>query len=166
MKGGWVDPAGLPKGPNGRNVCRWCALEVPKRRRTFRSEWCVHEWRLRTDMGYPRARVFERDKGLYAGCGVDTESAWRQIRRLRGERRRQALAEWGLQGWKLRSLGESRREVWRHRGGASAGVDGDRGNRTGWRGRSRSTEKPLTAGWTAVRTVGGTLPRPRGSQPR
>lgn len=30
MPGGWVDRRLLPKGPNGRNLCRWCNLEVPK----------------------------------------------------------------------------------------------------------------------------------------
>ena len=104
MKGGWADPAGLAKGPSGRNACRWCALEAPKGRRTFRSEWCVHEWRLRTDMGYLREQVLARDKGICAECGLDTESEWKRIRRLRGTRRQQALTEWRLKGRKRRNL--------------------------------------------------------------
>ena len=104
MKGGWVDPAGLAKGPSGGSVCRWCALEVPKGRRTFCSEWCVHEWRLRTDMGYLREQVFARDKGICAECGMDAEAEWKRIQRLRGKRRRQVLTEWRLQGRKRRNL--------------------------------------------------------------
>ena len=57
MSGGFVDPGDLPKGPNGRTLCRWCNLEVPKRRRSFCSPYCVHEWRLRTDPGYQIGRA-------------------------------------------------------------------------------------------------------------
>jgi len=56
MPGGWAERESLPKGPNGRNLCRWCNLEVPKGRHTFCSNWCVEEWRLRTDPGYLRER--------------------------------------------------------------------------------------------------------------
>ncbi len=104
MKGGRVDRQELPKGPGGRNLCRWCSLEVPKGRSTFCSEWCVHEWRLRTDPGYLRERVFERDRGLCAQCGLDTKVEWRRIRRLRWPARRLALAAWGLQGRSRASL--------------------------------------------------------------
>jgi len=104
LKGGWVNPAELPKGLSGRNLCRWCALDVPKGRRTFCSEWCVHEWRLRTDMGYLREQVFARDKGICAECCIDTGAEWKRIQRLRGERRRQVLAEWKVRGRKRRDL--------------------------------------------------------------
>jgi 5-methylcytosine-specific restriction endonuclease McrA len=55
-------------------------------------------------MGYLREQVFARDKGICAECGFDTEAEWRRIQRLRGERRRQALTEWGLRGRKRRDL--------------------------------------------------------------
>ena len=72
-RGGWEDPKNLPKGPNGRPLCRQCGQEIPKgRRRTFCSEACVDQWRVRTDPGYARYRVFERDHGICARCGVDT----------------------------------------------------------------------------------------------
>src|SRR5260370_32757217 len=83
---GWVNPRRLPRGPNGRPLCRWCNLEVPQRRRTFCSRYCVHEHRLRSDPGYLRAQVYERDKGICASCGCDTEMLrrvlWRALRRL------------------------------------------------------------------------------------
>ena len=98
MPGGWADPQSLPKGPNGRNLCRWCNLEVPKGRLTFCSAWCVEEWRLRSDPGYLREKVLERDRGVCAGCGVDCLHAERQLKRLRGAARLKALLAWGLRG--------------------------------------------------------------------
>src|SRR6266853_983675 len=71
MPGGWADRGDLAKGTNGRNLCRWCNLEVPKGRLTFCSDWCVDEWRLRTDPGYLRQRVLDRDKGVCAVCRID-----------------------------------------------------------------------------------------------
>jgi 5-methylcytosine-specific restriction protein A len=103
-KGGWVKPHALPTGHNGRALCRWCALEVPPRRRSFCSEYCVHEWRLRTDPGYLRDQVLARDRGICAACGVDTEVLRKQFRKLDYRARRQFLKEWGLkEGWR-RSL--------------------------------------------------------------
>ena len=96
MPGGWADRASLPKGENGRNLCRWCNLEVPKGRQTFCSDWCVGEWRLRTDPGYLREKVLERDCGICAHCGTDCLAAWRHLKRLRGAARLKALAQWGL----------------------------------------------------------------------
>jgi 5-methylcytosine-specific restriction endonuclease McrA len=96
MPGGWIDPATLDKGPNGRNLCRWCNLEVPSGRRTFCSEWCVNEWRLRTNPGYLREQVFERDRGVCALCRIDCVAELRRLKRLRADRRRAAWAAWGL----------------------------------------------------------------------
>ena len=104
MPGGWVDRLSLPKGPNGRNLCRWCNLEVPKGRQTFCSDWCVEEWRLRTDPGYLREKVFERDKGICAACGLDCEAAWVHLKRLRGAARFRTLREWGIKTRSRKSL--------------------------------------------------------------
>ncbi len=104
MPGGWVDRLSLPKGPNGRNLCRWCNLEVPKGRHTFCSDWCVEEWRLRTDPGYLREKVFERDRGVCAACLLDCEAAWVHLKRLRGAARVRTLLEWGLKPRSRKSL--------------------------------------------------------------
>jgi 5-methylcytosine-specific restriction endonuclease McrA len=104
MAGGWADRTSLAKGENGRNLCRWCNLEVPKGRITFCSDWCVDEWRLRTDPGYVRERIFERDRGICAGCGIDCEAAWRHLKRLRGASRAKAQMEWGLRRGARKSL--------------------------------------------------------------
>lgn len=91
-----VSASELPRGSNGRACCRWCGLEVPAGRRTFCSEFCVHEWRLRSDPGYLRDRVLERDRGICAQCGLDTVREWNRIRRLRGEARYRAMQNWGV----------------------------------------------------------------------
>jgi 5-methylcytosine-specific restriction protein A len=94
MSGGWADRQTLPKGPTGRNLCRWCNLEVPKGRSTFCSAWCVEEWRLRSDPGYVREKILERDRGICASCGVDCLHAERQLKRLRGAARLKAILDW------------------------------------------------------------------------
>lgn len=104
MRGGRVDRAELPSGENGRCLCRWCGLEVPTRRRTFCSDWCVEEWKLRSDPGHLRERTFERDRGVCAGCGVDTVKAWAALKRSRGTGRLRELASWGLKRLSRKSL--------------------------------------------------------------
>ncbi len=86
-QGGWVE---RKRGP-----CRWCGGEVSGRRITFCSEACVHEWKLRTDPGYLRAEVFERDRGVCAACGIDTEALRRDKRKLDYAARKQFEKEWG-----------------------------------------------------------------------
>jgi 5-methylcytosine-specific restriction enzyme A len=95
LAGGRVDPRELPKGAGGRNLCRWCNLEVPAGRRTFCSEYCVHEWRLRSDHGYLRDQVFARDRGVCALCAVDTEGMRRRKRKMSYAERVAFEREWG-----------------------------------------------------------------------
>lgn len=103
-----ADPGtAVEMGANGRFLCRWCRLEIlAPRRRTFCSEFCVHQWRLRTDPGYLRDQVFARDQGVCAMCATDTVAAYRQLKRSRGKARAEALAMWGLE-----SVG-ARRSLW------------------------------------------------------
>jgi 5-methylcytosine-specific restriction endonuclease McrA len=100
MPGGRVVRDSLPQGENGRALCRWCNLEVPQGRFTFCSEWCVEEWRLRSNPAHLRERVFERDRGVCALCGRDCVAEWSHIRRLRGGARLKAHREWRLGGRK------------------------------------------------------------------
>lgn len=100
MAGGRVERDALPKGENGRSLCRWCNLEVPTGRFTFCSDWCVEEWKLRSDPGHLRERVFQRDCGICAQCGLDCVAEWNHIRRLRGGARLKAQKEWRLPGRK------------------------------------------------------------------
>lgn len=97
LAGGRVDPAALSVGPNGLPLCRWCDLEIlARRRRTFCSEYCVHQWRLRTDSGYLRDQVFARDRGICAECGVDAVAAYNALRRARGAARAAGLHLYGI----------------------------------------------------------------------
>ena len=96
MPGGFADRQSLEKGPGGRPLCRWCQLEVPARRFTFCSDYCVNEWRLRTDPGYLREQVFMRDRGVCALCGIDAHAAYAELKRSRGGFRLRLLERWGL----------------------------------------------------------------------
>ena len=89
--GGWVKrPMGAVRGP-----CRWCGNEVPKGRFTFCGDACVAEWKLRTDPAFLRKKVFERDRGVCALCGIDTEALRRDKRKLDYGARRRFEREWG-----------------------------------------------------------------------
>lgn len=107
LEGGRVKPASLPRGPNGLPLCRWCELEIAaKRRRTFCSDFCVHQWRLRTDAGYLREQVFLRDRGICQFCHADTQSIYLALKRARGKQRAAGLSIYGM-----KSIA-SRRSLW------------------------------------------------------
>jgi 5-methylcytosine-specific restriction enzyme A len=55
---------------------------VGGRRRTFCSDACVHEWRLRSSSSYLRECVFARDAGVCAICHTDTHRLRKRILRL------------------------------------------------------------------------------------
>lgn len=67
----------FPKHPKGR--CRWCGGEVKKPRRTFCSDVCVDDWMVRRSPGLLRKRVEKRDRGVCAGCGLDTDLLMSEI---------------------------------------------------------------------------------------
>jgi 5-methylcytosine-specific restriction endonuclease McrA len=53
------------------------------RRRTFCSDACVHEWRLRSSPSYVREQVWKRDGGICRRCSFNVkqaEAAWRRAR--------------------------------------------------------------------------------------
>ena len=95
------------RGPNGLPLCRWCDLEIlARRRRTFCSDFCVHQWRLRSDPGYLRNQVFARDKGRCAVCAADTLAIFAALQRSRGTARQEGLRIYGM-----RTI-SSRRSLW------------------------------------------------------
>ena len=100
MAGGRVTRGDLALGENGRALCRWCNLEVPTGRRSFCSDWCVEEWRIRSDPGYLREQVLARDCGICALCGLDCLAEYRRLRRLRGLSKTKALLLWKASGRK------------------------------------------------------------------
>lgn len=107
MPGGWASYRTLPRGATGRCLCRWCAIEVPNGRRTFCSDDCVHEWRLRSNPGYLREQVLRRDRGICKSCRIDTLAAQGILKRSRGESRKRLLNFWDLKRYTSRSLWEA-----------------------------------------------------------
>lgn len=77
-------------------MCRWCKQPVSGRRRTFCSDACVHEWRLRSSVSYLRECVLARDNGICAACGIDTLRQRRRILRLPFGRRLIEMRELGI----------------------------------------------------------------------
>jgi 5-methylcytosine-specific restriction endonuclease McrA len=59
---------------------------------------------LRTDPGYLREKVFERDKGVCAHCGIDTVKLRRDMRKLDYAARREFLKKWKLREGSRKSL--------------------------------------------------------------
>ena len=97
LAGGRTKRSLLPTGPNGLPLCRWCELEiVARRRRTFCSAYCVHQWRLRSDPGYLRDQVFARDRGVCAQCQADTVAIYAALKRARGQARTAGLSLYGM----------------------------------------------------------------------
>lgn len=81
----------------GRPVCRWCRQPVRPPRRTFCSERCVHEWRIRTDPAFLREAVWIRDRGICQRCLVDLAEAERQWRKRKPPTRSVRLTRAWLQ---------------------------------------------------------------------
>jgi 5-methylcytosine-specific restriction protein A len=107
MPGGRLKRAELPQGVNGLPLCRWCQLEIlNRRRRTFCSDYCVHQHRLRTDPGYLRDQVFARDHGICALCKADTVSIFAALKKARGNNRAAGLSLYGM------AHVHSRRSLW------------------------------------------------------
>lgn len=79
---GFCNPSELPKGPNGRALCRRCGTEVPPSRRTFCGQPCIEEWKLRTDASFVRQKVAERDSEICALCGLRTRKLRRVLERI------------------------------------------------------------------------------------
>ena len=107
LAGGRIRSHILPRGDNGRPLCRWCELEIlARRRRSFCSDYCVTQWRLRTDPGFLREQVFARDRGICAFCQADTLAIYAALKRSRGKARAA-----GLTFYRMKSI-SSRRSLW------------------------------------------------------
>jgi 5-methylcytosine-specific restriction enzyme A len=125
--GGWADPKQLPRGPNGRPLCRKCSSEIPKGsgRRTFCGETCVVEWKIRTQPDFAAEQVHARDNGVCVTCARDCDALFRKIRVTKRARRKQRMAELGLPAYLV-----CRKRYWEvdHitpvvEGGGSCGLD-------------------------------------------
>lgn len=70
---------------SSRRPCRWCGAMPDGRRRTFCSDACVHQHKLRTDPAYQARHVLKRDRGVCESCGLDCVAL---VAELEGERLR------------------------------------------------------------------------------
>jgi 5-methylcytosine-specific restriction endonuclease McrA len=76
---GFIDPKTLPINAEGYRECRYCHKSVKPPKRSFCSNECVHEYRLRSDGTYLRLNVFERDHGICAICNIDTKDIAKKL---------------------------------------------------------------------------------------
>ena len=81
-KRGWCNPSALPKGPNGRSLCRECGREVPTPRNTFCSSACVESWKIRSQPSYVRHLLYKRDAAVCAICGISCKLLVRELEKL------------------------------------------------------------------------------------
>lgn len=73
--------SGRCRRPDG--LCRYCKQDVKRfdsRRRTFCSDACVHEWKIRSNPAYAREQVWLRDHGICTLCHLDTEKLIHDLR--------------------------------------------------------------------------------------
>ena len=105
------------RNPVPRGTCRWCGGPVAPPKRTFCSDACVHEWRIRSDPGYVRECLWKRDHGICAHCGLDTVAEARE--RYEGRHSRPYPEHWGKRGpWDADHIHPV------HLGGGECGLEG------------------------------------------
>ncbi len=72
----------VKRDADGKKLCLYCGRRLPK----FKHRWCCHDHfrrgRLACSPGYMRAAVCQRDKGVCARCGRDTENLLLELRAL------------------------------------------------------------------------------------
>lgn len=75
------------QGQKGR--CAWCGTtNLPKGRTSWCSQACVDAYKMRAWPSAIRDKVFERDKGICAVCGIDSDAAYRAWKQHKGELKR------------------------------------------------------------------------------
>ena len=61
------------KDAEGNRLCRWCQSVVGKGRKSYCSRACDIEVAIRTSASSLRYHVKQRDRGVCADCGLDTQ---------------------------------------------------------------------------------------------
>lgn len=96
---------------NGNIVCSCgCGRPPGKGRRTWHSQECVDRWMVANSSQYVRGKLYERDKGVCAMCGVDS---------VKAEHRAKMATEWY---WNERHGYYGRIGSWHRRNGWSKPV--------------------------------------------
>lgn len=87
------EPSRGRKAEDGTILCSCgCGRQPKPPRRTWFSDACVEEWRIKNDPGYVRTLLQRRDKGICAVCGRDSDRDYRAFQSARREASR-------LQSW-------------------------------------------------------------------
>lgn len=95
----------IRRGPDGRQLCRYCGGPVPRGRRSWCSQRCVDEAIVRRgDPSRVRRLLERRDHGVCAKCGCNTEALGATLRATRFtpdgyERWRQECERLVADGW-------------------------------------------------------------------
>lgn len=105
---GAVNPEKLPRGVNGRALCRQCRTETKPPRRTFCSDECVERWKERTDVGFQRLQVWKRDGGVCRLCGLDIQRLMTRVDQLETKLRFRE-SSWPLRPPRTRMIAFQRR---------------------------------------------------------
>ena len=66
----------------GKRLCLFCGKQLPKRKVCWCSWDCSHQAYLQCRPGNMRAALSERDKGVCADCGRDTEKLEKELEEL------------------------------------------------------------------------------------
>ena len=111
-------------------LCRWCHKPLDGRKTAWCSSECEYQVRARCEYDIARKLVFERDKGVCAKCGLDTEALQQAINWFRSLGCRMDFqdreagkrwAEWATHSWPtvtdfVRAIGKAARkwpaELW------------------------------------------------------
>lgn len=118
QEAGYLKRGQMPRNESGQPLCRWCGAEVPRPRRTFCSDACVHQHRLRSDVDYLRATVFSRDAGVCSRCGTDTVALGLEVRDMASgsiEGQQQALihlTKLGYSTWRAQKAIAEKMSLW------------------------------------------------------
>ena len=98
----------LGKAADGRSRCRYCSRPMAPPCRDWCSETCrakaLHEFSLANDPAYQRRAVWQRDRGLCAGCGRDTLALRRRLQRADDEERARLYQELLPEGFDRHAL--------------------------------------------------------------
>lgn len=123
----------IKRDSDGFNLCRWCKNPVSPPRRTFCSNKCVHEHKIRSNPSYARDLIYKRDLGKCSKCGIDTRYTKIELEDLRQKMSRdfKKNEEYIDRCKKLKiTVGESLKSLWHmdhiipvFKGGGECGLD-------------------------------------------
>lgn len=118
-----ANPNGQDRGPNGRVLCRWCGTETKPPRRSWCSEACVHEFKVRSHSGYARSQVYKRDRGVCVICSLNCSKFRGRLKRLPRPCRWAWQAALNLPAFYINTLWEVDHIVPVVEGGGSCGLE-------------------------------------------